>query len=246
MENKEKIDLNKSNDINTSEQSLHKPKNKAKSSKKQELWRVVKFVLFSASAAIIQLGSSFLLKLAILGQFIPDSTTIHFITETSLSSFIAETVGLVLSVLWNCTFNRKYTFKSSNNLVKSMLLALLFYVPFYPFQIWYMATIEKALVGIGDWGFIIAQVTVMLINFVLEFLWQTFVVFRNSIDSNVKQKAIIKLSGRKLKLRSVKSLLELELMADEPTKTIADESPKVVTDESPKAKLLKRLKEEKK
>ena len=65
-----------------------------------------------------------------------------------------------------------------------MLLAFAFYVPFYPFQTWYIATVEKSLIHIGDWGFVIAQVTVMVINFVLEYLWQTFVVFRKSIDTN--------------------------------------------------------------
>ena len=65
-----------------------------------------------------------------------------------------------------------------------MLLAFVFYIPFYHFQIWYIDTIEKCLANIGDWGFVIALGTCMIINFILEYLWQTFVVFRGAIDTN--------------------------------------------------------------
>ncbi len=151
---------------------------------KKELMRTIKFTLFSISAGVIQIVSSFLLKLLILDKLIPSDATIRFITEQPLETFIAETVGLALSIIWNFTFNRKFTFKAANNVPIAMLLAFAFYVPFYPFQTWYIATVEKSLIHIGDWGFVIAQVTVMVINFVLEYLWQTFVVFRKSIDTN--------------------------------------------------------------
>lgn len=151
---------------------------------KKELMRTIKFTLFSISAGVIQIVSSFLLKLLILDKLIPSDATIRFITEQPLETFIAETVGLALSIIWNFTFNRKFTFKAANNVPIAMLLAFAFYVPFYPFQTWYIATVEKSLIRIGDWGFVIAQVTVMVINFVLEYLWQTFVVFRKSIDTN--------------------------------------------------------------
>ena len=151
---------------------------------KKELMRTIKFTLFSISAGVIQIVSSFLLKLLILDKLIPSDATIRFITEQPLETFIAETVGLALSIIWNFTFNRKFTFKAANNVPIAMLLAFAFYVPFYPFQTWYIATVEKSLIHIGDWGFVLAQVTVMVINFVLEYLWQTFVVFRKSIDTN--------------------------------------------------------------
>ena len=133
---------------------------------KKELMRTIKFTLFSISAGVIQIVSSFLLKLLILDKLIPSDATIRFITEQPLETFIAETVGLALSIIWN--FNRKFTFKAANNVPIAMLLAFAFYVPFYPFQTWYIATVEKSLIHIGDWGFVIAQVTVMVINFVLE------------------------------------------------------------------------------
>ena len=151
---------------------------------KKEVWRAVKFTLFSISAGVIQFVSSLLLKLVILDRVMDPEATMVFIIEQPTSTFIADTVGLALSILWNFTFNRKFTFKAANNVPIAMLLAFLFYVPFYPFQIWYVATIEEKLASIGDWGFIIGLGTCMIINFVLEFLWQQFVVFRGKVDTN--------------------------------------------------------------
>lgn len=151
---------------------------------KKELWRTIKFTLFSISAGVIQMVSSLLLKLLILDKFIPEDASFVYMVELNTNTFIADTVGLALSILWNFTFNRKFTFKAANNVPIAMTLAFLFYVPFYHFQIWYIDTIEKCLVNIGDWGFVIALGTCMIINFILEYLWQTFVVFRGAIDTN--------------------------------------------------------------
>jgi len=151
---------------------------------KKELLRTVKFTLFSISAGVIQIVSSLLLKLLILEKFIPNDATIFYITELNKNTFIADTVGLALSILWNFTFNRKFTFKAANNVPIAMLLAFAFYIPFYHFQIWYIDTIEKCLVNIGDWAFVIALGTCMIINFILEYLWRKFVVFRGAVDTN--------------------------------------------------------------
>ena len=151
---------------------------------KKEMWRAIKFTLFSISAGVIQAVSSLLLKLVILDRVMDPEATMVFIIEQPTSTFIADTVGLALSVLWNFTFNRKFTFKAANNVPIAMLLAFLFYVPFYPFQIWYIAMVEHGLESIGSWGYIIGLATCMIINFVLEFLWQKFVVFRGKVDTN--------------------------------------------------------------
>ena len=151
---------------------------------KKELWRAVKFTLFSISAGAIQAISSLLLKLVILDRVMNPNATMMFIIKQPTSTFIADTVGLALSVLWNFTFNRKFTFKAANNVPLAMLLAFLFYVPFYPFQIWYVPMVEQGLASIGGWGYVIGLGTCMLINFVLEFLWQKFVVFRGKVDTN--------------------------------------------------------------
>lgn len=152
---------------------------------KKEIFRILKYAAVACSAGVIQFVSSALLKLLILEHFIPKDASIFYITELNTNTFIADTVGLVLSIVWNFTLNRKYTFKAANNVPKAMALAFLFYLPFYHFQIWYIDAVEKSLAAIGDWGFIIALITCMLINGVLEFLWQQFVVFRGAVDSNV-------------------------------------------------------------
>lgn len=152
--------------------------------KNKQLWRAIKFTLFSISAGLIQVVSSLLLKLVIIDRVMDPNATMTFIIEQPTSTFIADTVGLALSVIWNFTFNRKFTFKAASNVPIAMLLAFLFYVPFYPFQIWYIAMVEQGLASIGDWGYIIGLGTCMIINFVLEFLWQQFVVFRGKVDTN--------------------------------------------------------------
>ena len=150
----------------------------------KELWRAIKFTLFSISAGVIQVISSFLLKFVIIDRIMDPEATMTFIIEQETSTFIADTVGLALSVIWNFTFNRKFTFKAASNVPVAMLLAFLFYVPFYPFQIWYVAMVEQGLSSIGGWGYVIGLATCMIINFVLEFLWQKFVVFHGKVDSN--------------------------------------------------------------
>ncbi len=189
-EKEEKTEDLKENKILVDEQTLEEPKTKGKSDKKKEIWRAIKFVLFSLSAGAIQMVSSLLLELVILDHVIPADSTIFFIVEQSTSVFIADTVGLALSVIWNFTFNRKFTFKSANNVPLAMLLAFIFYIPFYPFQIWYIPTVQAGLIApLGEaFSYVIALVTCMIINFILEFLWQTFVVFRKSIDTNTSVK----------------------------------------------------------
>ena len=155
--------------------------------KNKELLRTIKYTLFMISAGVIQFLVSTVLKLIL------DATTseksLFFIIEFTQSTFIADTVGLFCSIIWNFTFNRKYTFKAANNVPIAMTLALLFYVPFYPFQIWYVDFVEKALISIGIWGYLIGLVSCMIINGVLEFLWQRFVIYRKSVDTSAKATA---------------------------------------------------------
>lgn len=157
------------------------------SANKKELFRALKYFLIAISAGLIQLAASFLLELVIFKKVIPEGETLFFVVELDKSSFLAESIGLALSIIWNFTFNRKYTFKAATNVPRSMALAFLFYVPFYPFQIWYINAVRAALLNaLGeDFAFVAAQVTIMLINGVLEFLWQRFVVFGKKTDSAI-------------------------------------------------------------
>ena len=163
------------------ETSLKQAEKNAKREKRKGVMQFIKYALCAASAGIIQI-----VLFSILQAVIPSNgKTIHFIVEDmDLVTFIATTVALCASILWNFTFNRKFTFKDAGNVPKSMILAFLFYVPFYPFQTWYVHTIKSLLVeAIGtDGAGIIAEGTVMIINFALEFMWQKFVVFRKPKD----------------------------------------------------------------
>ena len=159
------------------ETSLKQAEKNAKKEKRKGVLQFIKYAFCAASAGIIQLA-----LFSILQAVIPQSgKTIRFIVEDmDLVTFISTTVALCASILWNFTFNRKFTFKDAGTVPNAMLLAFLFYVPLYPFPTWYVHTIKSLLVdAIGvDGAGIIAEGTVMIINFALEFMWQKFVVFR--------------------------------------------------------------------
>lgn len=128
----------------------------------KETLRAIKFTLFSISAGIIQIISFTLLN-----------------ELTALPEHISYLIALVLSVLWNFTFNRRYTFQSAGNVPKAMLLVALFYCVFTPVSTW----AEKTLVGLG-WNEYLVTLINMGCNFVTEFLYDKFVVFRNDTDTN--------------------------------------------------------------
>lgn len=128
----------------------------------KNLWQMVKFTLFSVSAGIIQVGSFALLE-----------TVFH------LPYWPSYLTSLILSVLWNFTFNRRYTFRSDANVPRAMALVALFYVVFTP-----VTTVGgNALVNAGWNDFVVLALT-MILNFVLEYLYQRFVVYRGKIDTN--------------------------------------------------------------
>lgn len=130
--------------------------------KKQTLWQAVKFTLFSASAGLIQIGSFTLLE------------------ETAgLPYWQSYLISLILSVLWNFTFNRRYTFHSAANIPKAMLKVALFYCVFTPASTWAGHLLTER--GVNDY---VVEIGTMLVNFVLEFLYQRFFVFRDTIETN--------------------------------------------------------------
>ncbi len=148
---------------------------------KHEAWQAVKFTLFSASAGIIQIGTYTLMY-----------EVLHW------APWLSYLVSLIMSVLWNFTFNRKYTFRSDADVRRSMLLVGLFYLVFTPVSTWWTAALtgENPFTGAQAsaeplMNNYVVQIGTMLINFVTEFLYQKFVVYRNSIDTNQRvQKAL--------------------------------------------------------
>ena len=127
---------------------------------KKQLWQAVKFLLFSISAGVIQIGSFALLKLFMEAYWIP------------------YLISLVLSVLWNFTLNRRYTFKSAANVPVAMAKVFGFYLVFTPLSTYLGDLAEGA--GVND--FVILIVT-MLANFVLEFLFCKLLVYKGNEDT---------------------------------------------------------------
>lgn len=136
------------------------------SEKKKELFRAVKFVLFSVSAGVIQIGSYTLIK-----------EILH------ASPQISHLISLTLSVLWNFTLNRKFTFCSANNVPVAMLKTAAFYLVFTPLSTWWTAALTGPAVA---WNAYIVEGLTMLANFVTEYLYQRFFVFGASLDTAKK------------------------------------------------------------
>lgn len=87
--------------------------------------------------------------------------------------------SLALSVIWNFTFNRKYTFKPTGHIARDMLLVALYYAVFTPASTWLGNWMEG--LGVHDW---LVQLIVMCSNLVTEFLFQKHVVYRDEAQEN--------------------------------------------------------------
>ena len=130
---------------------------------KKNLWQVAKFTLFSISAGLIQVGSFALMEL-----FIDDY-------------WVAYLTSLVLSIVWNFTLNRRYTFQSAASVPVAMAKVFGFYLVFTPLST-YLGNLAE---GRGANDFLILAVT-MIANFVLEFLFCKFVVYRGKEGTRTK------------------------------------------------------------
>ena len=134
-----------------------------KSTKVKETLRVIKYALCAGSAGIIQFGSYTLL------------------TETTgWPHWPCYLISLVLSVIWNFTLNRKFTYRSTNNVPKAMLQTFFFYLVFTPVTTFGGNWIVESL-GVNRY---IVEICTMALNFITEYLYQRFYVFRATIDTN--------------------------------------------------------------
>ena len=133
-----------------------------KLSAKENILQAIKFTLFSASAGLIQLLT-----------FTAMNELLH------LPYWVCYLTALVLSVLWNFTLNRRFTFKSANNVPIAMLKVAAYYAVFTPLSTWWGQVLTRA--GVNEY---VTLVGTMLINFATEFLFNRFVVFRGSINTN--------------------------------------------------------------
>lgn len=133
---------------------------------KKELWRAVKFTLFSLSAGAIQIGSFTLLN-----------------ELTNWAYWPCHLISLTLSVVWNFTLNRKFTFQSAANVPVAMAKTLGYYVVFTPLSTFLGHYLTESLL----WSDYVVEILNMTLNFVTEFLFQRFFVFGKSLDTAGKK-----------------------------------------------------------
>lgn len=134
--------------------------------RKKELIRSLKFVLFSISAGVIQVASFTV-----------------FEEIFNLVHWLSYLISLVLSVLWNFTLNRKFTFYSANNIPVAMLKVGIFYLVFTPLSTWWTAVLTSGKFSLNEY---VVLILTMLVNFVTEYLYDRFIVFGKSIDTAKK------------------------------------------------------------
>ena len=133
--------------------------------KNKEFWRAVKFVLFSISAGVIQMGS-----FALLNEL------------TQWSYWPCYLISLLLSVLWNFTLNRKFTFQSAANVPVAMMKVLGYYAVFTPVTTILGNYLTETLL----WNEYLVTALNMLLNLSTEYLFQRFVVYGKNVDSKAK------------------------------------------------------------
>lgn len=141
-----------------------------KEKQNENIIHMIKFTLFSISAGVIQFGSFTILNEVFRLIYWP-----------------AYLIALTLSVLWNFTLNRKFTFKSAANIPKAMTKVAIFYLIFTPLSTWWGDALEQ--IEINE--YIILSGT-MIVNFVTEFIYTKYYVYKNNINTAVVKKEEIK------------------------------------------------------
>lgn len=133
----------------------------------KEFLRVVKFTLFSVSAGVIQMASFALLNELLRWPYWP-----------------CYLIALLLSVLWNFTLNRRFTFQSAANVPVAMVKVLAFYAVFTPLSTLLGNFLAEDLL----WNEYLVTAINMILNFVLEFLYQRYFVFNKNLDDRKQEK----------------------------------------------------------
>ncbi len=143
--------------------------NAEKKDTKTQIIQFLKFLGFSLSAGVIQLLSFELL----------------YTWTEALPWWPAYLISIVLSVVWNFTFNRKFTFKSASNVPLAMTIVAIYYCMFIPVSVFG----GDALEGIG-WNGTLVTVLMMVINFITEFFWDKYIVFNDKLLAKVFKKNV--------------------------------------------------------
>ena len=145
---------------------------------------------FSASAGIIQilsftLMSEVIIKLPFLQNLMETNRTFSKIMSNEYGPMYL--IALLLSVIWNFTFNRKFTFKSAANVPIAMLKVLAFYCVFTPVSTLLGNYFTAKYADVTAINYIVLACT-MACNMTTEFLYDKFVVFKGSENTAVKEK----------------------------------------------------------
>lgn len=156
--------------------------------KKDNALQALKFAAFSASAGIIQVVS-----FTLLNELVPQTESNNAVLQWFFNSEYGASylVALILSVLWNFTFNRKFTFKSATNIPIAMLKVFGFYCVFTPVSV----ILGEMVAQRTTWEFAeyIILVVTMMTNMVSEFLFCRFFVYKDSMNTatneNKKEKS---------------------------------------------------------
>ena len=133
--------------------------------RRQEIFKFFQFVGFSISAGVIQVALYTLL-----------AEVLH------LSYWAAYLPALVASVLWNFTVNRRFTFKSVNNIPVAMLKVTAYYLVFTPLSTWWGNALTQG--KSDDLRGYVVLVGTMIVNLLTEFCVQRFWVYRVSINTS--------------------------------------------------------------
>lgn len=157
LDNMVSEDLETNKSLDDTQQQIDK-----KDINKKKIEQFLKFLFFSLGAGIIQI------------------TTFSVCQLFRLPVWISHTVAISLSVLFNFTINRKFTFQAANNVALAMILVGIFYLFFGPFSIWFMYYFPKT------YGHkFLFEISIMVTNFVTEFLYNKFVVYGKKLNKNV-------------------------------------------------------------
>ena len=153
------------------------------------VWQFIKFALFSASAGINQilsftLMSEVIIKLPFLQNLMETNRTFSKIMSNEYGPMYL--IALLLSVIWNFTFNRKFTFKSAANVPIAMLKVLAFYCVFTPVSTLLGNYFTAKYADVTAINYIVLACT-MACNMTTEFLYDKFVVFKGSENTAVKE-----------------------------------------------------------
>lgn len=137
---------------------------------RQDFWRFIKFGLFSASAGGIEAGVFYLLGL------IP-----------AFGYWACYLPALIASVVWNFTFNRRFTFQSAANVPRAMFKVFCYYAVFTPLSTIVGNHLTEVVYPGDELIYNLVFVATLLTNFVTEYLYQRFYVFRGEIDNRAKE-----------------------------------------------------------